>query len=133
MPTGTRSNISPNNTTNPRLATTSLLTGSLAGLDLVLRAELVRLEDQPIGTDGDQQHRRDVTEPRHEEKRPHRQPQVEGQKMIGARGPDLVVEGVGLHRDDEQKDERGEDVDEALRAPADIGIEQVDGDVGAAI
>ena len=58
---------------------------------------------------------------------------VEGQHVIGARSPDLVVERVGLHRDDEQQNERREHVDDALQARADIGVEQVDGDVGAAV
>ena len=46
---------------------------------------------------------------------------------------DLVEQRVGLHRDDEQQHERGEHVDDALPARADIGVEQIDRDVGAAI
>src|SRR6516162_9654847 len=133
MPTGTRNSISTNSATNPRTATASLVIASLDRLDLILGAEFVRLEDQPVSANGDQQHGRDVAEPGDQEKRPDRQAQIEGKNVIGARGPNLVVERVGLHRDDEQENERSEHVDDALQARADIGVEQVHGDVGAAI
>ena len=45
----------------------------------------------------------------------------------------LVEQRVGLHRDDEQQHQRGEHVDHALPARADIGPDQIDGDVRAAI
>src|SRR6516162_5690253 len=127
MPTGTRNSISTNSATNPRTATASLVIASLDRLDLILGAEFVRLEDQPVSANGDQQHGRDVAEPGDQEKRPDRQAQIEAEHMIGARGPDLVVERVGLYADNEQKNERGERVDEALQARADIGIELIRG------
>src|SRR6185436_17073978 len=91
------------------------------------------VEDQSIGSHGDQQDGGDVTEPGYKEERPGRQPQVEG-LHVGAVGThDLVEEGVGLHGDDEQQHERGKDVDHALIARADIGPHEVDRNVGAAI
>ena len=42
------------------------------------------MEDQPVGADGDQQHGGDIAEPGHREERPDRQPQIEGQHMVGA-------------------------------------------------
>src|SRR5690348_17475889 len=42
-------------------------------------------------------------------------------------------QGVGLHRNHEQQDQRGEDVDHALIARADIAPDQIDRNVRAAI
>ena len=91
------------------------------------------MEDQPIGAHGNQQHRGHVAEPCHQEKRPGRQPQIEGQHIVGPRADDLVEQGPCLNRDDEQEDERREYVDEALQFRPDIGVNEVDRDVRAAV
>ncbi len=117
------------------MATASVLIGasSLDRLDLVLAAHLLGLEDQAIGAHGDQQHGGDVAEPGHQEERPGRQPQVEGEYIVRARGHDLVEQRIGLHRHDEQQHQGRKHIDEALQPGADIGVEQIDRDVGAAI
>src|SRR5262249_56618347 len=46
---------------------------------------------------------------------------------------DLVEQGPGLNRDDEQEDERREYVDEALQFRPDIGVNEVDRDVSAPV
>src|SRR4029078_10563119 len=100
MPTGTRSSISTNRATKPRMATASVLTrASLDRLDLISVADQLGMKDQPGGTHGDQQHRGDAADPGDQEKWPDREPQSEGQNVIGAGLPDLVVERVGLDRD----------------------------------
>ena len=53
--------------------------------------------------------------------------------LIGTGRPDLVEQRVGLDRDDKQQHQRGEYVDPPLQPRADIGVEQVDRDVGAAV
>src|SRR5580704_18036851 len=60
MPTGTRSNISANSATKPRIQTASVLKCgivSLDRLDLVLATEQLRMEDQPVGAHDEQKHR----------------------------------------------------------------------------
>src|SRR6202043_2807736 len=97
MPTGTRSSISANSTTKPRIATASVLKcgiASLDRLDLVLAAGPIRMEDRPVGAHADKQHRRHVAEPGHQEKRPHRQPQVEGEYVIRIGAAHLVEQRV---------------------------------------
>src|SRR6478672_4621540 len=134
MPTGTRSSISTNSATKPRMATASVLTrASFDRLDLILAAEQLGMEDEPVGAHGDQQHRGGIADPGHQEERPNRQPQVESQNVIGAGRPDLVVKRVGLDRDHKQQHQRGEYIDPPLQPRADAGVEQVDGDVGAAV
>src|ERR1043165_8181153 len=100
MPTGTRSSISTNSATKPRMATASVLKrASFDRLDLIFAAQQLGIKDEPIGAHGDQPHRGDGADPGDEEERPDRQPQVEGQNVIGAGRPDLVVERVSLDRD----------------------------------
>jgi hypothetical protein len=62
-----------------------------------------------------------------------RQPQVEREHVVGPRGPDLVVERHGLERDHEQQHQCREHVDDPLQLLTDIGVEQIDGDVSAAV
>src|SRR3984957_13706598 len=120
MPTGTRSSISPNSATKPRIATASVLNCASLGyasfdrLYLVLAAKLFGMENQPIGAHRDQEHGRRVADPGDEEKRPHRQPQIVGQHMVGARTYDLTEQSVSLHRHDEQQHQSGENIDSAL-------------------
>src|SRR3954468_11449550 len=71
MPTGTRSSISANRLTKPIRATASLLTRSLRDLDFGI-VHQIWMEDQPVGSDRDQQHGGDVADPRHQEERPYR-------------------------------------------------------------
>src|SRR6185437_7695955 len=54
-------------------------------LDLILAAQKLRAEDQPVGAHGDQQNRGDVAEPSDQKERPGRQPQIEGQNIVAAR------------------------------------------------
>ena len=91
------------------------------------------MKDQPVGAQRNQDHRRDVADPGQREEWPSRQPQIESEHVVGARRPDLVVECEGLHRDHEQQNERCEYVDRALIPRAHIGIEKIDGNMGAAI
>src|SRR3954464_15890595 len=83
MPTGTRSSISANRLTKPIRATASLLTRSLRDLDFGI-VHQIRMEDQPVGSDRDQQHGGDVADPRHQEERPYRYLQIHGDDMAGA-------------------------------------------------
>jgi hypothetical protein len=91
------------------------------------------MKDQAIGAQRDQDHRRYVADPGQREERPGRQSKIEGEHVVGARGPNLVVQREGLHRDHEQEDEGCEYVDRAPVFGADIGVEEIDGDVGAAV
>jgi len=91
------------------------------------------MKDQAIGAQRDQDHRRHVADPGEREERPGRQSKIEGEDVVGARGPNLVVEREGLHRDHEQEDKGCEHVDRAAVFGTDIGVEKIDGDVGAAI
>src|SRR5712691_9390211 len=133
MPTGTRSSISTNRTTKPRMAMASELMISFDRVDLTRLAQQFGMKDQAIGAHRNQDQRRHVAGPGQREERPGRQPQIEGEHVVGARARDLVVERPGLHRDDEQKDERREDIHRALVSGTDIGPEQINRDVGAAI
>src|SRR5437016_8365152 len=93
MPTGTRSSISTNRITNPRMAMASELIAMIS-FDRPghgLPAEQFRMEDQPIGAQRNQEHRRHVADPGQQKERPGRQPKIEREHVIGARGPDLVV------------------------------------------
>src|SRR5581483_12240085 len=54
-------------------------------LDLVLAAQKLRAEDQPVGAHGDQQNRGDVAEPGDQKERPGRQPQIERKDVVAAR------------------------------------------------
>src|SRR5712691_2095874 len=103
MPTGTRSSISTNRTTKPRMAMASGLIEAISfhRFDLLRPAQQLRVEDQAIGTRCDQNDRRDVADPRQQKERPGGKPKVEGEHVVGARGPDLVVERPSLHRDHE--------------------------------
>src|SRR5262249_43741895 len=53
--------------------------------------------------------------------------------VVGTRAHDLVEQGPGLNRDDEQQDKRREHVDEALQFRPDIGVNEVDRDVSAPV
>src|SRR5262249_23053252 len=64
---------------------------------------------------------------------PGRQPQIEGQNIVGAGAEDFVEQGPGLNRDDEEKNERCEYVDEALQFRSNIRIDEVDRNVSAPI
>src|ERR1700709_2383021 len=77
MPTGTRKSISANRLTKPIRATASLLTGLLRDLNFGI-VHQIRMEDQPIRSDRDQQHGGDVADPRYQEERPHRHLQIPG-------------------------------------------------------
>ena len=114
MPTGTRSSISANSETKPRMATASVLIPLLhsTGLILVFVHQL-RLEDQPVGAHGDQQHGGDVARPGHREERPGRQPQIEGEDVVVIGAAHLVEQRVGLHRHHEQQNQRREYVDDS--------------------
>src|SRR5215468_2520856 len=96
-------------------------------------AQILRVEDQPPGTDSDQQHGRYVARPRDREERPGRQMEVDGQDIVVAGGDHLVEQGVGLHRDHEQQHQGGEHVDDALPPRPHIGPNQVDRNMAAAI
>jgi hypothetical protein len=109
MPTGTRSSISANSATNPRTA------------------------DQPVGADRDQEHRGAIAGPGDREKRPGRHVHVEGEHVVVIGAAHLVEQGIGLRRHDEQQHQRCEHIDHALVFRADIGPDQVDGDVATAI
>src|SRR4051812_10235087 len=107
MPTGTRKSIRTNSTTKPTMATASVLNSKLMGrysfdrLDLVLAAQQLRVENQPVGSHRNQQNRRGVAEPGDGEERPSRQPQLE-RRQVGVIGRnDLVEQRVGLNGDDE--------------------------------
>src|SRR3954468_4564779 len=135
MPTGTRSSISTNRMTKPRMAMAS---GLIARISFhrprgIPAFDQFGMEDQAIGAQSNEEDGGDVAEPGQQEERPGRQPQIEREHVVGARRPYLVVEGDGLHRDHEQEHQGREDVDRALVLRPDIGPEQVDGDVGAAI
>jgi hypothetical protein len=80
MPTGTRSSINANSETKPRIAT-ALVLGFLHQL---------RLEDQPVGANGDQQHSGNVAGPGNREKRPGRQSQVKREHVVVIGAPHLV-------------------------------------------
>src|SRR6185312_895382 len=58
---------------------------------------------------------------------------VEGENVVVIGGAHLVEQRPGLHRYHEQQHQRCEHVDHALIFRADIGPDQVDGDVAAAI
>src|ERR1700687_357884 len=134
MPTGTRSSISTNKTMKPMMATASVLMTSLDRPDPIGAAvHQFGLEDQSPGTNRDQQHRRHITGPGHREKRPGRQPQVECEDVVVVCASDLIEQRVGLHAHHKQQHQRGEYIDHALLARSDIGPDQIDGDVRAAI
>src|SRR5262245_36633294 len=120
MPTGTRSSISTNRTTNPTTARRSLsmplLDGPRGGGSLRRLVHRLRPEDQAIGPHHDQHHGGDVAEPGDEHERPGRDAQVEGDEMVDVGDPHLVGEHDRLHRHDEQQHERREHVDGALEA-----------------
>src|SRR5580698_10006672 len=109
MPTGTRSNINANRLTKPRMATALLLKwaswnwASFDRLDLILAAHQLVMENQPIGPYREQENRRYVAKPRHQEKWPDRQPQIEGKDVVGIGAPHLVEQRVGLHCHHEQQ------------------------------
>ena len=76
------------------------------------------VEDQPEGADRDQQHGRDVAQPRHQRERPGRDIQIIGQHVVLIGQPHLVEQHDGLHGHDEQQHQRGEDIDQPLAARA---------------
>ena len=133
MPTGTRSSISANRLTKPIRATASLLMPIYSAVLILAIVHLIRMENQPPGPDRDQQHRRDVADPRHQKERPDRHLQIHGHDVLGARAHHLVEQRVGLHRHHEQQHQGREHVDPALVFRRRIGPDQIDGDVGAAI
>src|SRR5262249_26751042 len=134
MPTGTRSSISTNSTMKPMIATASELMGvSLDRLDLIGAGDAFGMEDEAIGAHRDEKYGRDVADPRHGEERPRGQTEIQGQHVVGAGADDLVEQRPGMYRHDEQKHQRGEHVDRALQLRADIGPQEIDRDVGAAI
>src|SRR5471030_3402595 len=98
MPTGTRSSISPNSATNPMMATASVLIAA-ASFDGLLDGGLgdqLGMEDQPVGADRDEQHRRDVAAPGDGEERPVRQMEIIGLDVVGVSRADLVEQRPGL-------------------------------------
>src|SRR5215472_18189008 len=109
MPTGTRNSISVNSTAKPSIATVSVLNGVSCAcvlfdrLDLVLTAEKLGMEDQPIGAHGDQQDGGDVAEPGHQEERPDRQAQIESQNVVSPGAAYFVEQRIGLYRHHEQQ------------------------------
>src|SRR5664279_6076647 len=90
MPTGTRSSISTNNARKPMMATASVLIASLDRLDFCFGHQF-RPDNQAVGADSDQQHRRHVAQPGDHEERPGRQAKIEGEHVVGARGHHLVA------------------------------------------
>src|ERR1051325_10834168 len=135
MPTGTRNSISANSATKPIMATVSVLM-SFDRLDLFRQRGLghqLLLEDKPPGADGDEQYGGYVPDPRQREERPGRQAQIEGEHVVVIGAAHLVEQSIGLHRHDEEQDDRGKDVDHALVFRADIGPDQIDRNMRAAV
>src|SRR5215467_7280318 len=135
MPTGTRSSIIAKSARKPMIATASVLI-SFDRLDFFLHGRIehvVRMKDEAIGPDRDQQHRGNVTKPGNQEERPGRQSEIEGEYVVGTRRHDLVEQGVGLHRDYEQQYQCRKDIDHALITRPYIAPYEIDGDVRAAI
>src|SRR5215470_9404002 len=109
-------------------------TASLNRLSQRLSApQILRVEDQPPGADGDQQHRGYVARPGDGKEWPGRQMKVDGEDVVVAGCVHLVEQRVGLYRHHEQQYQRGEHVNDALLARADIGPDKIDRDVPAAI
>src|SRR4030088_2035006 len=92
MPTGTRSSISTNRTTKPRMAIVSELIAltSFHRLDRVRPGQQLGMKNQTVGAPRKQKDRRHVADPGQQEERPGGKPQIEGEHVIGARALDLV-------------------------------------------
>src|SRR5690348_13009263 len=112
MPTGTRSIIRIKSETKPTRATISgVLMALLDRLQLLRVARHgLRIEDQPVSADSNQQHCGNVANPSQGKERPGRKAKIESKNVVVVGACDLVEQRVGLHGDDKQQDERRKNI-----------------------
>ncbi len=107
----------------------------LARLDEFVRVlHHLGMEDQPIGAHGDQQHGGDVADPGDREERPHRQAQIEGRHVVesGASRPCRTACRSAPTTTNSSTSVANTSITRC-QLGADVGPEQVDRDVRAAI